>query len=244
MITLNVNIDHIATLRQARLGVEPEPVSAATICELAGASGIVAHLREDRRHINDRDIRLLREIVHSKLDLEMACVEDIIQIALEIKPELVTIVPEKRMELTTEGGLNLLADIDKYRKLVERMHEREIEVSFFIEPEQKQIETALSIHADMVELHTGVYANLRNEIQLKEEFEKIKTASVLAAKSGMKVAVGHGLNYLNVKPLCKIHEIHEMSIGHSIISRAVLVGLDRAVREMIDIINTSYLQLK
>ncbi|MGA2298579.1 MAG: pyridoxine 5'-phosphate synthase [FCB group bacterium] len=244
MLTLNVNIDHVATIRQARGGKEPDPVTAASIAELAGASGIVSHLREDRRHINDRDVRLLREVIQTKLDLEMAAVEDIIQIALEIKPELVTIVPEKRMELTTEGGLDLTKNMEKFKSLVDRMHEKNILVSFFIEPEEVQIEAAVITNADMVELHTGVYANLYDELQLKNEIQKIKSGAEFACSSGLKVAVGHGLNYLNVKSLCNIPEINEMSIGHSIISRAVLVGLDRAVHEMLDIMNTSSLHTK
>jgi pyridoxine 5-phosphate synthase len=234
---LNVNIDHIATIRNARGGREPEPVAAALICELAGATGIVCHLREDRRHVNDRDVRLLRELIQTKLDLEMAANEEIIKIALVTLPELVTIVPEKRQELTTEGGLNVVANIEKYKKLCDRMHEKNIEVSFFIEPSEEQINAALICGADMVEIHTGVYANAKNELERAGELNIISKAVDLAFSSGLKIAAGHGLNYFNVQPYCKMHKIGELSIGHSIIARSAFVGLDRAVREMLDLMN-------
>lgn len=238
MITLNVNIDHVATIRQARGGSEPDPVSAATIAEYAGASGIVAHLREDRRHIQDRDIWLLKETVQTKLDLEMAATDEIIGVALELKPELVTIVPEKRMELTTEGGLDITSKPDFYAELCRKMHSAGIEVSFFIEPEKNQIEASAKAGADMVELHTGVYANKRREKEIYHELEKLQNSAVIASSLGLKIAAGHGLNYINVKPICQIKELNELSIGHSIISRAVIIGLDRAVRDMISIMNT------
>lgn len=241
MITLNVNVDHIATIRQARGGNEPDPIAAAVICELAGAGGIVCHLREDRRHIQDRDVELLRQVVTTKLDLEMAAVEEIIEIALVIKPDLVTIVPEKRMELTTEGGLNVAADIPRYTDLVQRMHTQKIKVSFFVEPEIEQIDAVLHTGAEIVELHTGVYSNLKDEKKLEAELKRIKTAAEYAKSNGLTVVAGHGLNYRNVVEICKIHSIDELSIGHSIISRAALVGLERAVREMIDVINYSVL---
>ncbi|MBX3043482.1 MAG: pyridoxine 5'-phosphate synthase [Candidatus Kapabacteria bacterium] len=238
MPRLNINIDHIATLRQARLGTEPDPVFAAQIAMLAGADGIVAHLREDRRHVNDRDVRLIREIVDTRFDLEMAATEEIIKIALEIKPDLVTIVPEKRTELTTEGGLNLAENIEKYTELCERMHEKNIIVSFFIEPDTKQIEAAEECGADMVELHTGVYANNYRNIDLMVlELDRIAHAAQYANDNMLEVAAGHGLNYYNIKDMLGIGEIQEYSIGHSIISRAAYVGLDKAVREMIEIIN-------
>jgi pyridoxine 5-phosphate synthase len=240
MKTLNVNIDHVATVREARRGKEPDPVTAALLAELAGASGIVCHLREDRRHINDRDLKLLREVVQTKLDLEMAANEEIINIALNIKPDMVTIVPEGRMELTTEGGLDVAGNLDKFKSLVEKMHGKGIEVSFFVEPDYKQIEASLITGADMVELHTGNYANAIGE-DFYKELDKIKTSSLFAFESGLKVAAGHGINYLNIKPLCPIPEIGEFSIGHSIISRAIYVGIDRATREMIEVINASTL---
>lgn len=237
MITLNVNIDHIATLRQARGGREPDPIAAAVICELAGANGIVCHLREDRRHIQDRDVELLRQIVTSKLDLEMAAVEEIIDIALRIKPDLVTIVPEKRMELTTEGGLDVATDIPRFKDLVSRMHDAGIEVSFFVEPEILQIDAALETGADMVELHTGLYSNLKSIEQQNKELQRIKISAKHAKENGLKVAAGHGLNYKNVVQICRDTAVEELSIGHSIISRSTFVGLEKAVREMIDIIS-------
>ncbi len=238
---LNVNIDHIATIRQARGGKEPDPIAAAVICELAGANGIVCHLREDRRHINDRDVELLRQIVQTKLDLEMANNEEIIQIALKVKPDMVTIVPEKRMELTTEGGLDVITNSQSLRILVERMHERGIIVSFFVEPDKDQIYSAKECGADMVELHTGKYSNLVIASERIIELQKICESAVYAKNLGLKVAAGHGLNYQNVAPICKIDSISELSIGHSIISRAALVGLERAVREMKEIIFQSSL---
>lgn len=239
MITLNVNVDHIATIRQARGGTEPDPVAAAIICELAGARGIVCHLREDRRHIQDRDVELLRRVVSTKLDLEMAAVDEIIQIALKIKPDMVTIVPEKRMELTTEGGLNVAKDVLRYEELVKVMHNAGIEVSFFIEPEFEQIDACLKTGADIVELHTGVYANLKKEREINNELRRIKEAAKYAKSNGLKVAAGHGLNYINVVPISKIDFIDELSIGHSIISRATFVGLEKAVKEMIELITSA-----
>ncbi len=238
MITLNVNIDHVATVRQSRGGIEPDPVTAALIAELAGASAIVCHLREDRRHIQDRDARLIRECIQTKMDLEMATSEEIIKIALELKPDLVTIVPEKRQELTTEGGLDLNANFDKNRNVCERMHERGIEVSFFIEPIYEQIDAAVLCGADMVELHTGTYANLTVLDEIQAELKKLQEAAIYAKQSDLKVAAGHGLNYQNIKPMCCFKEIDEFSIGHSIISRSIFSGLDKAVRDMIDLINT------
>jgi pyridoxine 5-phosphate synthase len=238
-MTLNVNIDHVATVRNARGGIEPDPVTAAVKAELAGASGIVCHLREDRRHINDRDLRLLRELVTTKLDLEMAANDEIIGIALMTLPDLVTIVPEKRQELTTEGGLDVANDIPRFKDLCDKMHEKGIEVSFFIEPENKQIDAVLECGGDMVEFHTGTYANAKSQDEIIKEIERIKTSSISANMEGLKIAAGHGLNYHNIKPLCKFHQINEFSIGHSIISRAIYYGIEEAVNKMIAIINES-----
>lgn len=238
-MNLNVNIDHVATLRQARGGVEPEPITAALIAELAGATGIVCHLREDRRHINDRDLKLLRSLIQTKLDLEMAATPEIIQIAIDTKPDLVTIVPEKRQELTTEGGLDLTQDTEKFEELCNKMHKNGIEVSFFVEPDKNLIQIAKDISADMVELHTGVYANAKTEKEKLIELEKIQTAAEFASKLGLKVAAGHGLNYFNTPPIAAIKYINELSIGHSIISRAIFVGIESAVKEMIELINRS-----
>lgn len=239
MITLNVNIDHIATLRQARGGKEPDPIYAAVLCEIAGANGIVCHLREDRRHINDRDVLLLRQVIQTKMDLEMAAVEEIIQIALRIKPDLVTIVPERRMELTTEAGLDVASDINRYKLLVEKMHDNGIKVSFFVEPERSQIEASLDAGADMVELHTGAYANAFNEEEQTNEFLRLSEAANFARNLGLKVAAGHGLNYQNIPRICQIYSISELSIGHSIISRASFIGIQNAVHEMIELIRVS-----
>ncbi len=238
MITLNINIDHVATLRKARGGFEPDPITAALKAELAGANGIVCHLREDRRHLTDRDLKLLRDVVQTKLDLEMAANDEIIKIALSTKPELVTIVPEKRQELTTEGGLNVLAEIEKHRELVKKMHDKDIDVSYFIEPDKVQIDACKEIGADMVELHTGTYSNA-NKHTVKAEIEKIKFGAQYAFNSGLMVAGGHGLNYVNIKPLCKISEFQEFSIGHSIIAHSIYTGIEQAVKEMIQIINYS-----
>lgn len=233
---LCINIDHIATLREARGGVEPDPVTAAQICELAGAEGIVCHLREDRRHINDRDLRLLRETIKTKLDLEMAATDDIIKIAIDTLPELVTFVPERRQELTTEGGLDVCGHIHHLRDVIQEMHRHDIEVSLFVDPVAEQVEAAREIDADKIEIHTGAFANARNEREQNELLEVVRAAAKQACDLGMGVNAGHGLNYLNVQLMCSIAEIEEMSIGHSVISRAVFVGLDRAVREMLALV--------
>jgi pyridoxine 5-phosphate synthase len=233
---LTVNIDHIATLREARGGVEPDPVTAAHLCELAGAHGIVCHLREDRRHINDRDLRLLRETIKTKLDLEMAATEEIVKIAVETLPELATLVPERRAELTTEGGLDVRGNRHRLRDVTKELHRHEIRVSLFIDPVREQIEAAREVEADTIEIHTGEYANARNEQQQLELLEVVRDAAKYARELGLRVNAGHGLNYFNIIPFRSIEEIEEVSIGHAIISRAVLVGMDRAVREMIELV--------
>ena len=231
---LAVNIDHIATLREARGGVEPDPVTAAAICELAGAEGIVCHLREDRRHINDRDVRLLRETVKSKLDLEMAATTEIVRIAIETLPELVTLVPEKRQELTTEGGLDVVGHRNYLQEVIEEFHKHEIEVSLFVDPVAEQIEAAKAIGSDMIEIHTGEYANARTEQEAMNLLEIVRLAAQRGSELGMVVNAGHGLNYSNIKPITTIAEISEVSIGHAVVSRAVFVGLGTAVKEMIE----------
>jgi pyridoxine 5-phosphate synthase len=233
---LAINIDHVATIRQARGGSEPDPVAAAYLCELAGAEGIVCHLREDRRHIQDRDVRLLRETVKTKLDLEMGATEDIIRIALEIKPDLVTLVPEKRRELTTESGLDVVKEKQRLADVIQTFHHHSIPVSLFIDPVQEQVEAAKEIGTDMIEIHTGEYANARTERQRHEELVRIQQAARLGKTLGLGVNGGHGLNYVNVIPIAAIEEIDELSIGHAVISRAVFVGLDRAVREMLQLV--------
>jgi pyridoxine 5-phosphate synthase len=233
---LTVNIDHIATLREARGGVEPDPVTSAHLCELAGAHGIVCHLREDRRHINDRDLRLLRDTIKTKLDLEMAATEEIVKIAIDTLPELATLVPERRQELTTEGGLDVRGNRHRLRDVVKELHRHEIRVSLFIDPVHDQIDAAREIEADTIEIHTGEYANARNEEQQHELLEVVRDAAKYARELGLRVNAGHGLNYVNILPFRTINEIEEVSIGHAIISRAVLVGLERAVREMIALV--------
>ncbi|HWP83220.1 MAG TPA: pyridoxine 5'-phosphate synthase [Bacteroidota bacterium] len=235
---LAVNIDHVATVREARGGNEPDPVEAARICESAGAEGIVCHLREDRRHIQDRDVELLRKIVRTKLDLEMAATKEIIGIALRIKPDFVTLVPEKRKELTTEGGLDVVRQKKHLREVIKRFHDHGIPVSLFVDPVKAQIETARAIESDMIEIHTGEYANARTEAGRQKHLEKVVKAAKLARSLGLHVNGGHGLNYGNVKPIAAIPEIEELSIGHAIITRAVFVGLENAVREMISLVNT------
>jgi pyridoxine 5-phosphate synthase len=222
----------VATLRQARGGSEPDPVAAAVLVELAGADGIVVHLREDRRHVQDRDLTLLREIIQTKLDLEMAPEESMTKVALNVKPHLVTLVPERRQELTTEGGLEVAGQRDRLKEIIQRLHDGGIPVSLFIEPALDQVKAAHKVSADYVELHTGRYANARRLKEEETEFEAIAQAAKLAYKLGMGVNAGHGLNYRNVKRLTQIPEIVEYNIGHSIVARAVLVGLERAVREM------------
>lgn len=233
---LSINIDHVATLREARGGVEPDPVTAAHICELAGAHGIVCHLREDRRHINDRDLRLLRESIKTKLDLEMAATDEIVRIAIETLPELATLVPEKRQELTTEGGLDVRGNRHHLRDVIRELQKHEIEVSLFVDPVPEQIEAAREVGADTIEIHTGEYAGARSERERHELLGIIRSAATMAAGLDLGVNAGHGLNYLNILPLKEIREIREVSIGHAIISRAVFVGLDRAVREMLELL--------
>ncbi|MCX7877554.1 MAG: pyridoxine 5'-phosphate synthase [Ignavibacteria bacterium] len=233
---LCINIDHVATIREARGGIEPDPVIAATICELAGADGIVCHLREDRRHIKDRDVYLLKEVVKTKLDLEMALTDEMVKIACELKPDMVTIVPEKREELTTEGGLDISSVEEKLAEEIDRLKENSIKVSIFIEPEPRFVDKSLEVGADMIEIHTGKYSNIREYKDRVIELEKIRQTAKIAKELGLGVNAGHGLNYLNVLPIANMEDIDELSIGHSIISHAIFTGLDSAVREMLTII--------
>ncbi len=207
---LCINIDHIATLREARGGVEPDPVTAAQICELAGADGIVCHLREDRRHINDRDLRILREVVKTKLDLEMAATEEILAIAVETLPDLATLVPERRQELTTEGGLDVVGHRHRLRDVLQELHRHEISVSLFVDPIQAQIEAARDIEADFIEIHTGEYANARSESEAAEQLERVRQSAALARELGLRVNAGHGLNYINMIRFREIREIDEV----------------------------------
>ncbi|RMH37430.1 MAG: pyridoxine 5'-phosphate synthase [Nitrospirae bacterium] len=232
MPRLGVNVDHVATLRQARGGSDPDPLYAAMLAELAGADGIVVHLREDRRHIQDRDLTLLKQIVRTKLNLEMAADDAIAKIALQVKPDMVTLVPERRQELTTEGGLAVHEQRERLKTMIQLLHDAGIAVSVFIDPDLNQVRAAHKIHADYIELHTGRYANTRRLKEEQQEYEALAQAAKLAYKLGLGVSAGHGLNYHNVSHLTHIPEIVEFNIGHSIIARAVLVGLERAVREM------------
>jgi pyridoxine 5-phosphate synthase len=232
LLSLGVNIDHIATLRQARRTVEPDPVAAAVIAELAGADGITVHLREDRRHIQDRDVRLLRQTVRTHLNLEMAATDEMVAIALEVKPDYVTLVPERREEITTEGGLDVAGQVSRLRDVVGQLQGSGIPVSLFIDPDPTQVAAAAQVGARWVELHTGRYAEASSAAQRQVELDHLEKASQQALQLGLRVNAGHGLTYWNVGPVARIPGMEELNIGHSIISRAVLVGLDRAVREM------------
>lgn len=233
----SLNVDHVATLRNARGETQPDPITFALMAEEFGVDGIVVHLREDRRHINERDVRLLRELVKTKLDLEMAAVDEIITIACDVQPDLATIVPEKRQELTTEGGLNVIDNIKQIKNAIYRLHEFDIPVSLFIEPDLNQIDASAEINADFVEIHTGHFANAVTEEDIYDELEKIRIAAKHAKKLGLGVNAGHGLDYLNMKEFIAINEIDEVSIGHAIISRSLFVGLEKAIKEMKEIIN-------
>ncbi|MEX0999297.1 MAG: pyridoxine 5'-phosphate synthase [Thermodesulfobacteriota bacterium] len=233
MPKLNVNIDHVATLRQARGTNEPDPVLAAYLAELAGAHGIVVHLREDRRHVQDRDLYILRETVKTKLNMEMAATTEMVRIATDVMPDMVTLVPEKREELTTEGGLDIVGNRKTVSKAVDKLKEEGLFVSLFIDPDEKQIKASKEIGADMVEIHTGSYAEADNEKKIEKELKKIELSVGIALDQELRVAAGHGLDYRNVEPIVWIEEIEELNIGHSIISRSVIVGIEEAVSEML-----------
>ena len=237
MAHLAVNVDHIATIREARGTDEPDPVLAAGIAELAGAEGIICHLRMDRRHVKDRDLELLRRTVKTKLNLEMAPAKELLDIALAIKPDVVTLVPERREELTTEGGLDVARNREEYRSITRTLKEAGIAVSFFIDPDPDQIRESATAEADIIEINTREYSEARTEPDIVREFEKIKEAAKLASKLKLKVHAGHGLNYVNIRRFASIPEIEEYSIGHSIIARTVMVGIDQAVREMVALVS-------
>ena len=233
MPRLHVNIDHVATLRQARLSQEPDPVLAAGLCELAGANGITVHLREDQRHIQERDVRLLSQTVKTLLNLEMAWTPAMLDLACELKPQQVCVVPEKREELTTEGGLDVSAYADSLPAGIKRLHEVGIEVSLFIDPLPDAIEEAARCGADFVELHTGSYANARGSVR-DNELKRLETAANYAHELGLRVNAGHGLDYDNVLPVAQLPWVEELNIGYAIVCRAMYIGLDQAVREMQD----------
>lgn len=232
MPTLGVNIDHIATIRQARRTVEPDPVAAAVLAELAGADGITVHLREDRRHIQDRDVRILRETVRSHLNLEMAATDEMLAIALDIKPDYVTLVPEKREEVTTEGGLDIILQIARIGEIVDKLQSASIPVSLFIDADPAQIEASVKAQAQFIELHTGQYAEAKDEANRHRELAILAKGCEQALQAGLRVNAGHGLTYWNVYPVAALPGMEELNIGHTIISRAALVGIERAVREM------------
>ncbi|MDO3379127.1 pyridoxine 5'-phosphate synthase [Geoalkalibacter halelectricus] len=236
MPRLGVNVDHVATVRQARRTSEPDPVTAAALAELAGASVITVHLREDRRHIQDRDVEVLRRTIQTRLNLEMAATDEMFEIALRIRPDCVTLVPEKRQELTTEGGLDVVRQRQTLQEPMRRLREAGIFVSLFADPDLAQIEAALELHSDAVEIHTGIYCDARTEQSRRSELVKIEQAVRLGQQLGLAVHAGHGLNYQNIRPLVALGGIEEFNIGHSIVSRAVLVGMERAVREMLALI--------
>jgi len=236
MPLLAVNVDHIATLRQARLGIQPDPVTAAALAELAGARAIIVHLREDRRHIQDRDVRVLRQTIKTRLHLEMAATGEMHDIALEVVPNMVCLVPEKRQELTTEGGLGVLGREGELRAFVADLATAGIPTSLFIDPEPEQIAAAAAVGAAYVELHTGAYANAATAAERRKEFDRLAAAIPLARKAGLRVNVGHGLDYDNIHAFANVAGISEYSIGHSIMARAILTGLTEAVGVMADII--------
>ncbi len=239
MTHLAINVDHIATIRQAREGTEPDPVTAAAICELSGAEGIVVHLREDRRHIQDRDVTVLRQTIKTKLNLEMAIAPEIVDFALHIKPDMVTLVPEKRQELTTEGGLDIISNKDKLTKVISQFRRANIPVSIFVDPEEQQIMAAKEVDATFVELHTGRYCDAITEEEREDEYKLIARNGKLAAEMGLRVNAGHGLDYITTARIAALPWIEELSIGHAVISRAVLSGLEQAVRDMVTIIRNA-----
>lgn len=236
MPKLMINIDHVATLRQARGSFYPDPVYAAGIAEMAGASGIIVHLREDRRHINDRDVRILRQVVRTKLNLEMAATSEMVAIAQEILPDMATLVPEKREELTTEGGLDVAGNRKRVAAAVRGLKEKGVLVSLFVDADAPQVEAASRVGADMIEIHTGHFSDAADASKREEELKKVRAAAKKGKALHLGVNAGHGLHYHNVREVAVIPEIDELSIGHSIIARALFVGLDRAIRDMIDLI--------
>ncbi|HHK5885163.1 TPA: pyridoxine 5'-phosphate synthase [Serratia marcescens] len=231
-LLLGVNIDHIATLRNARGTQYPDPVQAAFIAEQAGADGITVHLREDRRHITDRDVRLLRQTIQTRMNLEMAVTDEMLDIAIELKPHFCCLVPEKREEVTTEGGLDVAGQLDKMSVAVERLAQAGILVSLFIDPDHRQIDAAVAVGAPYIEIHTGAYAEAQGELAVQAELRRIAVAAAYAAEEGLKVNAGHGLTYHNVQPIAALPEMHELNIGHAIIGQAVMSGLPAAVADM------------
>jgi pyridoxine 5-phosphate synthase len=238
MVELGVNIDHVATIRQARRGDQPDPVAAAVLAELSGADSITVHLREDRRHIQDRDVRLLRETISTKMNFELSCAREVVQIACETRPAQATLVPERREEVTTEGGLDILRDQARVVQAIEMLKARDIFVSLFLDPDEDQIRAAVKLGADAVELHTGQYASERG-VEKDRQLQRLVAAGRLVREVGLQLHAGHGLDYQNVQPVAAIPEMRELNIGHSIVSRAVMVGMREAVSEMKRLINAA-----
>ena len=238
MVKLGVNVDHVATVREARGINEPDPVAAAVLAELGGADGITVHLREDRRHIKERDVKLLKETIKVPLNLELALAPEILAFALQIKPRSATFVPEKRAELTTEGGLDVISNRQRLAEVIKEFQAAGIVVSLFIDPDTEQIETAADLGAEFIELHTGRYCDATSEKEVRHEFALLEQAAITAANCGLRLNAGHGLNYRNVTPIAGLPALEELNIGHSIIARAVYVGLERAVREMKTLISS------
>lgn len=236
MIELGVNIDHVATLREARKGPVPDVIAAAKICELAGAHQITVHLRQDRRHIQDRDVEALKQVLLVRMNLEMGASDEIIGIAHRIHPHTVCLVPEKRQEVTTEGGLDVASQVDRLREVVAGMHERGIHVSMFIDPDPEQVDASAAIHADHIEMHTGAYANASGKKQI-EELERLQRCGKHALKAGLGLHAGHGLTVRNLAPVALIPGLSEVNIGHDIIARAVFIGLENAVQEILDVLD-------
>jgi pyridoxine 5-phosphate synthase len=236
MPILHVNVDHVATVREARKTIEPDPVYAALQAEQAGAEGITIHLREDRRHIVDRDVQVIRDVVQTKLNLEMAGTDEMVDIAIDTKPDIVTLVPEKREEVTTEGGLDCISAADNLKDKIARLKDKGIRVSLFIDPDFDQIDMAAKLNADDVELHTGEYANTRTDSEREMQLERLIRGAEHGYDQGLKINAGHGLTYFNIKPILQLPHLEELNIGHSIIARSIYVGIQQAVREMLALI--------
>ena len=239
MVRLSINVDHIATIRQARGGVWPDPVFAGMVCEHAGADGVTLHLRLDRRHIQERDLRLLRQVVKGDLNLEMAATEEMLNIALDVKPDQCTLVPERLEELTTEGGLDVIGQKEHVQRAIERLHKGGIKVSIFIDADEDQIKAAKEVGADRIELMTGPYAEASSEEVVEREFEKLHQAAVLAGELGLGLNAGHSLNFRNLARVATLPGLREVSIGHNIVSRAVFIGLEQAVKEVLEILRSA-----
>lgn len=237
MIRLSVNIDHVATLRQARGGREPDPVAAAMLCEQAGADGITLHIRLDRRHVQDRDLRILRQIVKTNLNLEMAATEEMLETAIEVKPDLCTLVPERSGEITTEGGLDVAGQKEDLQEKIECLHKAGLAVSVFLDPEERQVEAAKEVGANGIELHTGPYADAVSEKGVEREFKRLLRAAKLAGDLGLELRAGHSLNFRNLPLVTTLPNLVEVSIGHNVVARAVFIGLEGAVKELLAILH-------